>query len=254
MGIRITWQDTNASEQGHRVYRSASPMNPENLPVPLVELGPDVEEYEDGSVVDGETWYYRVSAFSGGAESVGAEIVKTAEAGGGGSEDDFANAQIGDEIGGGIYAGIETIGGADYHIIVGKADSEAAGLQWKTSQTSTSGTTSNTDGLANTQAMETAGLANHPAAEHCLNYSGGGYTDWHMPARSQLTLVYNNLAGHAEFAETVSSAALIWASTESSAAGAWWRRLSDGNESNTAKTLVDSALRTRPIRRVPVNP
>lgn len=164
--------------------------------------------------------------------------------------EDYSTAQIGDEIGGGIYAGIDTIDSTDYHIIAGDAASEEYGPQWKTSRTTTAGTTSTTDGLANTLAMETAGLADHPAAAHCLAYAGGGHNDWHMPAHSQLTLMYNNLTGHAEFADNVSSGDYTWSSTERSESYAWVRRLSDGHEPNYGKDYTTQ--RVRPCRRVPV--
>jgi hypothetical protein len=38
-------------------------------------------------------------------------------------------------------------------------------LAWKTANTTTAGTTSSFDGAANTAAMVTAGIANHPAAQ-----------------------------------------------------------------------------------------
>lgn len=171
--------------------------------------------------------------------------------GGGGDGEDYSNAQIGDEIGGGIYAGIDTIGGVDYHIVAALASGEAYGLQWKTSRTATAGTTSEEDGLANTEAMEAAGLVDHPAAAHCLAYDGGGHSDWHMPARNQNTLLHNNLAGHHEFAENVSTNDFTWSSTESGSNGATARRIGSGTEQNLFK---DDTMerRTRPIRRIPV--
>jgi hypothetical protein len=96
--------------------------------------------------------------------------------------------------------------------------------------------------------MEAAGLVDHPAAEHCVSYAGGGHTDWHMPARSQITLLYNNLAGHAEFADLVSSGDYVWSSTEASSTRAWNRRFSDGYESHYYKDY--SLRRVRPVRRV----
>lgn len=161
-------------------------------------------------------------------------------------------AAIGDAVGGGIYAGKDTIGGIEYHIIVGDAEAEAYGLEWKTSRTTTAGTDSDTDGLANTLAMEAAGIADHPAAEYCLNFASGGHDDWHMPARSQVTLIYNNLAGHPEFADLVASGgyAYLWTSSEYSINGAWTRDFSDGSESFDSKD--NTARKVRPIRRIAV--
>lgn len=81
MGFRLIWKEDNLGEDGHRVYRSSSPMDPQALPAPVVELGPDVTQYDDGGVVEGNTYYYRVSAFlNTGAEKVSEEISVVADA------------------------------------------------------------------------------------------------------------------------------------------------------------------------------
>lgn len=81
MGLLIKWNDPNLAEEGHNLYKSTSPMDPLNLPAPLVSLGPDVEEYEDPDVVEGSTYYYRVGAFINGGtvESVSDELVAVAD-------------------------------------------------------------------------------------------------------------------------------------------------------------------------------
>ena len=78
MGIRLTWSDQNLAEDGHRIYRSLTSMaglDVSQLPAPVVELGPDVELWDDPDVVEGETYYYRVGAFVGGVEMVSDELV-----------------------------------------------------------------------------------------------------------------------------------------------------------------------------------
>ena len=62
--------------------------------------------------------------------------------------------------------------------------------QWKTTNTTTAGTTSTYDGAANSANMNNA---SHPAAEFCENLSIGGYTDWYLPARYELDIAYENL-------------------------------------------------------------
>ena len=66
-------------------------------------------------------------------------------------------------------------------------------LQWKTTDTTTADTGSSFDGAANTAAMVTAGIADHPAANFCKNLSIGGFTDWYFPARYELDIAYFNL-------------------------------------------------------------
>lgn len=67
MGFRITFTDNNVAEEGHHVYRSQTSMaglTLAQMPAPVATLGPDVTAWEDGSVTQGETYYYRVGAFA----------------------------------------------------------------------------------------------------------------------------------------------------------------------------------------------
>jgi hypothetical protein len=113
-------------------------------------------------------------------------------------------AVIGEAFGGGYFAGYisHTADGNPTHaLIVAPRATGATGtgytlttnLQWKTATTTTTGTTSPFDGAANTAAMVTAGIANHPAANFCKNLSIGGFTDWYLPSRDELDIAYFNL-------------------------------------------------------------
>jgi hypothetical protein len=113
-------------------------------------------------------------------------------------------ANIGLPVGGGFFAGLisHTADGNPTHaLIVAPAATGATGagytlatnLAWKTTATTTAGTTSAFDGAVNTAAMVTAGIADHPAAEFCVNLSIGGFTDWYLPAQWELEIAYFNL-------------------------------------------------------------
>jgi hypothetical protein len=108
---------------------------------------------------------------------------------------------IGAAFEGGFFAGTisHTADGVATHaLIVAPAATGASGtsytittdLQWKTTNTTTAGTTSSFDGAANSANMNNA---DHPAAQFCENLSIGGYTDWYLPARYELDIAYENL-------------------------------------------------------------
>jgi hypothetical protein len=111
---------------------------------------------------------------------------------------------IGDAFEGGFFAGLisHTADGNPTHgLIVAPRATGATGtgytlstdLQWKTENKTTANTTSPFDGAANTAAMVTAGITDHPAANFCVNLSIGGFTDWYLPARYELDIAYELL-------------------------------------------------------------
>jgi len=101
---------------------------------------------------------------------------------------------IGQAFGGGFFAGqISTAGNsiADYNLVVGPvASAQQTSKQWKTTNTTTAGTTSVIDGPANSTAMNNA---SHPAAQFCEGLTIGGFSDWYMPAKNELEVCYYNL-------------------------------------------------------------
>ena len=101
---------------------------------------------------------------------------------------------IGSALGGGYFAGqISTAGNgiATHNLIIGPvASAQNASKQWKTSNTSTTGTSSVIDGPTNSSNMNNA---SHPAAEFCEGLTIGGFSDWYMPAQNELEVCYYNL-------------------------------------------------------------
>jgi hypothetical protein len=199
-------------------------------------------------------------------------------------------ANIGLPVEGGYFAGLisHTADGNPTHaLIVAPAATGATGtgytlttmLAWKTAGTLTTGTGSEFDGAANTAAMVTAGIADHPAAEFCVNLSIGGFTDWYLPARWELEIAYFHLkpadtgnntswgdnpysvprrdskytaddppqTSITAFQSTQSEAFVAnnhWSSTETNADNAWTLNLNFGFQTN----LVTKTVSNRSVR------
>ncbi len=124
-----------------------------------------------------------------------------------------------------VYLGLH----ASTHLFTTYAGFES--LPWKTSNTGTPGTSSNTDGEANTNAMATAGLSAHPAGKACRDLG----SQWFLPAKDELNALYT-LSSHSPLSAMVRLANYYWASTQLSATNAWLQDLSSGYQLNDNKT------------------
>ena len=93
---------------------------------------------------------------------------------------------------GGYYAGQIVIDGKTYALVVSpKAEGQKSNVIWKKDWTkATPGTQSLNDGFANSEAMNDDG---HPAAQFCRGLTIGGFTDWYLPSRDELEVLYRNL-------------------------------------------------------------
>lgn len=193
---------------------------------------------------------------------------------------------IGSALGGGYFAGqISTAGNgiADYNLVVGpKSTAQAYPKTWKTTSTSTAGTSSVINGPTNSSNMNNA---SHPAAEFCEALTIGGFTDWYMPAKNELEVCYYNLKPTTDANETTYSGTNTnavpsrgsnytsgtpaqtsatnfrntgteyfqsvdyWTSTQYSATLAWIQSFYDGGQGQSDK---GNYARVRAIRRVAV--
>ena len=101
--------------------------------------------------------------------------------------------EIGDAYEGGFFGGQINDSGTVYDLIVAPRSSGESTKQWRTAGIATSGTASTTNGPANTSAMISAGSSLHPAGNFCNGLSIGGFSDWYMPAKDELEVLYYNL-------------------------------------------------------------
>ena len=92
------------------------------------------------------------------------------------------------------------------------------------------------------EVSEILGEANwETAMSMAKNFRGGGYSDWYLPTKDELKLVYQNLRKTGR----ISGYSWHWSSSESGIYYAWCRCFSDGDWNNLNK---DSAYSVRAIR------
>jgi hypothetical protein len=99
---------------------------------------------------------------------------------------------IGQAFGGGFYAGKIAVGGGGvathYLIVAPKASGENSSRTWGVSETTT-GITSVIDGPTNSASLAALG-ASYQAAVFAEGLTIGGYSDWYLPAKNELEVLY----------------------------------------------------------------
>ena len=94
------------------------------------------------------------------------------------------------------------------------------------------GTTSTTNGVANTTTLFGFGSAAHPAAYYCRALTTGGYNTWYLPAKDELNTLYSNKSA-VPFATAnafVGNGNYSWSSTEYNGVGAWIQSIYFGSQ------------------------
>ena len=120
--------------------------------------------------------------------------VKATNAIGTGLESEGNAPSVGSATQGGYYAGQVVDGGVTYALIVAPKASGANGgatLTWGPYGSSAPAATQTlTNGVAASNAMNSS---SYPAAFYCKGLNIGGFTDWYLPARDELEVLYRNL-------------------------------------------------------------
>ena len=151
---------------------------------------------------------------------------------------------IGDIHQGGI---IFFLDGSGCHGLVAKATDEPGAYQWSPISFSTWAFASGIYGGAqNTKKIIARALVNGstcPAASVCDNLTSGGYTDWYLPSKDELDMMYVNLhmqglGGFANFD--------YWSSTEGGYGNAWTQYFTNGAQSANANK--DDTYYVRAVR------
>jgi len=124
------------------------------------------------------------------------------------------------------------------------APSDSPSAEWGCDGTLISGADGTAVGAGeqNTLHIETGCTAPSTAADLCANLSLGGYSDWFLPSKDELNLMYENLKvfGVAGFADNY-----YWSSSEYNATHAWYQIFGNGYQSNFYK---ESTYRVRAVR------
>ena len=195
---------------------------------------------------------------------------------------------IGSAYEGGFFAGQINVSGTIYNLVIApKSSGEASGKAWGTMGVSIS--TSVINGPANTSTLNGQGV-DYQAAQFCAGLNAGsglnGKTDWYMPAKNELEVLYYFLKptttanstttganANAVSPEPISTdyssgspaqtaatdfqsggvqafaSSYYWTSTQSDADNAWRRYFLTGGEYADGK---DTNFYVRAVRRVPV--
>jgi hypothetical protein len=125
--------------------------------------------------------------------------------------------------------------GSGCHGLVAKATDEGY-YQWSSTNFTTWSYASGIYGGAqNTKKSIARAVANSstcPAASVCDNLASGGYTDWYLPSKDELDMMYVNLhlQGLGGFANNY-----YWSSTENDFTNAWVQNFFNGNQDYLSK-------------------
>jgi hypothetical protein len=193
---------------------------------------------------------------------------------------------IGAAYGGGFFAGQINVSGTKYNLVVApKASGENSSRTWGVYGTTT-GITSVINGPTNSASLAALG-ASYQAAVFCEGLTIGGYSDWYLPAKNELEVLYYFLKPTTNANDTASgsnanavspepistnytsgspaqtSASIgfrtgetnafastpYWCSTEYDLNFARYQFLDDGGQSRNAKSF---STYVRAVRRIPV--
>lgn len=100
---------------------------------------------------------------------------------------------IGSAWQGGFYGGRIIINGVLYGLVVSPKATGQGYLAYRTSGAAFSGNTSTYDGWAIRANMIAAGISDFPAQSACMAMTVGGFTDWYMPSKLEMEIIYRNL-------------------------------------------------------------
>ena len=143
-----------------------------------------------------------------------------------------------------IFAGCANYGGT-YEPLFVTDDNQSTSSRWKTSTGANDIATDHyDDGKLNVAQITVS--TTFPAFKLCDDLTDGGFTDWYLPARSELDVLWQNLTAINANAAGNLTASRYWSSTESSSLNAWGEDIWSGRISTGLK---NTRLSVRCVRR-----
>lgn len=98
------------------------------------------------------------------------------------------------------------------------------------------------EGKSNTNILKGKGIDSFPAAKACVEYNGGGKTDWFLPSKDELNLMYENLAKK-NLDSSLSKT--YWSSSEGQS-NSWVQSLDTGSQTGYSRGVYEYYV--RPVR------
>ncbi|MEX0934321.1 MAG: DUF1566 domain-containing protein [Candidatus Saccharimonadales bacterium] len=122
----------------------------------------------------------------------------------------------------------------DFTYLESSTVDQSTGMTWSNNTTTNIPLTSMDlgEGARNTDVV-IAGSSTS-AALTASEYSSNGFTDWFLPSRDELNLMYTNL--HCQGLGSFAALSRYWSSSQYTEANAWYHYFSHGAETNTSKS------------------
>ncbi|MFM7310889.1 MAG: DUF1566 domain-containing protein [Flavobacteriales bacterium] len=134
---------------------------------------------------------------------------------------------IGDAYQGGVIFYLDGNG----HGLIAATSDQSIGALWGCEGTSITTQSGLNTGLVNTEAIYVTCQQADIAARICYDLSLNGYTDWYLPSRDELDLIYQNQAAIGGF-----NNGLYWSSSQATPTTAYYKNFSNGNTSSNFKS------------------
>ncbi len=215
--VTLNWDYNYSGQDGFRIDRK---VNEGTWVEEFATVNSGLTSYTDADVdLENNIYTYRIYSYYQLFNSIKEEIIATAD--------------IGMTAFGGIVFYLDGDGGG---LICAESD-QSTNAEWGCYETTIGGTgTGIGTGAANTAAIVAGCSESGIAARICNDLFLNGYSDWFLPSKDELNLMYQNLklAGIGGFAS-----AYYWSSSESSSSIAWTQYFGSGYQGGYYKGNAD---------------